>query len=362
MTERTVRGCCVIMAGGRGTRFWPLSRRQRPKQLLPLASDRSLLRETCERVAGLVGPERVLIIASGDLADPIRADLPELPPNQVIAEPVGRNTAPCAVLGMGIAARLAPAEPVALLPADHRILASETFTTQLGEAFARAEAAAGVVTFGIPPTRPETGYGYLEIGDAVGGGPDGLHHGVAFVEKPDRDRAEQYLAGGRHLWNSGIFVWSAAAFATAAATHIPEIAARIAPAAAAYGTADFPAALAAAYADCPAESIDYAVMEKLPAFEVLAARYDWSDLGSWSAWGDLAPELGAAGRGIGEVIGLDAHGNVVHAPGKLVSLIDVQDLVVVDTGDALLICPRSSDQRVKDVLARLERDGRDDLT
>jgi mannose-1-phosphate guanylyltransferase len=356
------RGCCVIMAGGRGTRFWPLSRRQRPKQLLPLNSARSLLQETYERVVPLVGPERVLVITSVDLADATAAQLPDLPRSHVIAEPVGRNTAPCAVLGVGVAARLAPGEPVALLPADHAIPDPEIFVEQLRTALARAESAGGVVTFGVPPTRPETGYGYLEIDPAGDDLPADLHRGVAFVEKPDRDRAEKYLAGGRHLWNSGIFVWAAESFAAATAEHVPEIVERLAPAIAAHGTDGFAAALEAAYADCPADSIDYAVMEKLPAFEVLKARYTWSDLGSWSAWGDLAPELQAGGHGIGDVVSLDSQGNVVHAPDKIVALIDVEDLVVVDTGDALLVCSRRSDQRVKDVLARLEERGRDDLT
>ncbi|MBD3222392.1 NTP transferase domain-containing protein [bacterium] len=361
MADRDGRGCCVIMAGGRGTRFWPLSRRQRPKQLLPLASDRSLLRETFERVAPLVGPQRVLVITSGDLAAPTAAELPELPAANVIAEPVGRNTAPCAVLGMGIAARLAPGQPVALLPADHLIPDDGVFREQLAAAFARADEAGGVVTFGIPPTRPETGYGYLEVGPPAEHAPDDLRPGVAFVEKPDRARAEQYLLDGCHLWNSGIFVWSAGAFARAVVTHIPDVVERLAPAIAAHGTAGFPAALESAYEDCPAESIDYAVMEKLPSFEVMEARYGWSDLGSWSAWGDLAPELPDAGRGMGQVVGLDSADNVVHAPDKLVALIGVRDLVVVDTGDALLICPRSSDQKVKEVLARLEADRREDL-
>lgn len=361
MAQHDGRGCCVIMAGGRGTRFWPLSRAQRPKQLLPLASSQSLLQETYARVATLVGPGRILVITNQELVPATRQQLPDLPPEHVIGEPVGRNTAPCAALGVGIAQRLAPGEPVALLPADHAIPDGEVFVEQLALAFTQAERGAGVVTFGIPPTSPETGYGYLEVGEARDDAPADIVPGVAFVEKPDRPLAEQYVAGGHHLWNSGIFVWSAAAFAEAATIHMPEIVQCLARAVSSHGSADFESALAEAFASCPSESIDYAVMEKLVAFDVVRARYGWSDLGSWSAWADLAPELEGGQRGLGEVVSLDSRGNVVHAPGKLVALVGVEDLVVVDTGDALLICPRQADQRVKDVTVRLEKDGRGDL-
>lgn len=359
MTVDQPRGFCVIMAGGRGTRFWPLSRTGRPKQLLPLVGRQSLLRETFERVAPLVGADRVLVITSGDLAAPIAAQLPELPSERIIAEPAGRNTAPCAVLGAGVAARIAAGAPLALLPADHAIPDADLFREQLATAFARAVTLRGVVTFGIPPTRPETGYGYLEIGAAVDGRD--LYAGVAFVEKPDRERAGAYLAGGRHLWNSGIFVWDAGAFADATARLVPEMVACLAPAVAAHGAAGFAAALAAAYARCPAQSIDYAVMEKVPRFDVIRARFGWSDLGSWSAWGELAPELAECNRGLADLISIDSCGNVIHVREKLVALIGVEDLVVVETDDALLICRAAADQRVKEVIDRLEQDGRRDL-
>ena len=360
MAARSSQGVCVIMAGGRGTRFWPLSRTDRPKQLLPLSGAASLLRETYERVVPLVGPERVLVITSGDLASACAEQLPELPAANIVAEPVGRNTAPCAVLGLGLAGRLAAGAPVALLPADHAVPDAELFREQLALAFGRATATAGVVTIGIPPTRPETGYGYLETGADLDG-EAGIQAGVAFVEKPDRATAETYLAGGRHVWNSGIFVWDAGAFAAAARQHIPEVVDRLAPAVTAFGGEAFAAALATAYADCPADSIDYAIMEKLPAFEVIRARFRWSDLGSWSAWGELAAELEGGNRGSAELVSVESRGNVVHATDKLVALIGVEDLVVVDTGDALLVCRASDDQRVKDVIGRLESDGRQDL-
>jgi mannose-1-phosphate guanylyltransferase len=347
------------MAGGRGTRFWPLSRAARPKQLLPLVSGRSLLRDTYERVVPLVGPARILVVTGAALADEVRRELPELPPAQVIGEPVGRNTAPCAVLGVGLAGRLAPGEPVALLPADHHIPDAGAFARQLGDALRRAATRAAVVTLGIPPDRPETGYGYLLAGTEPDAG--GFLAGEAFVEKPDLATARSYLAGGRHLWNSGIFVWNADWFAAQAAAHLPEVARRMGRAVAAFGTDAFAAALEEAYADCPAESLDYAVMEKLASFEVLPAGFRWSDLGSWDAWGALAPELEGANRGQARLLAVDATGNVVRADDKLVALVGVEDLVVVDTPDALLVCRKSEAQRIKAVIDRLEEERRRDL-
>jgi mannose-1-phosphate guanylyltransferase len=353
------RGICVIMAGGRGTRFWPLSRGDRPKQLLPLAGGRTLLRETYERVAPLVGPERILVITSGSLGPAVRADLPELPAAHVVSEPTGRNTAPCAVLGAGLAARIDPDAPFALLPADHLIPDADAFRAQLAAAFARAAAAPTVVTLGIVPDRPETGYGYLET--AAEADPEGFRRGLAFVEKPDRATAEAYLQSGRYFWNGGIFVWNPRWFAQAARTHVPEVVNLLEPAAAAFGTDAFASALESGYAACPADSIDYAVMEKLPGFEVLPAGFRWSDLGSWDAWGELAPLLEAENRGEADLVALDASGNVVRAEGKLVALVGVDDLVVVDTPDALLVCRKADAQKIKDIIARLEAGERRDL-
>jgi len=352
-------GICVIMAGGSGTRFWPLSRKAAPKQMLPLVEGRSLLRATYERLAPLVGPDRILVVTGAGLAAAVRAELPELPAAHVIGEPVGRNTAPCAVLGAGLAARLDPAAPFALLPADHLIPDAEDFRAQLAAAFARAAAREAVVTLGIRPDRPETGYGYLET--AADEDAAGFRRGLAFVEKPDAATAAQYIRSGRFFWNSGIFVWNPDRFRAARDAHLAHVARLLEPAVEAFGTSDFDAALEAAYGPCPADSIDYAVMEKLPEFEVLPAAFRWSDLGSWDAWGDLAPALAGGNRGQADLIAVDASGNVVQAPGKLVALIGVDDLVVVDAGDALLVCRKTDAQKVKNIVTRLTEDDRRDL-
>lgn len=353
------RGFCVIMAGGRGTRFWPLSRADRPKQLLALASGQSLLRDTFERVQPVVGADRILVITSGNLDAATRAELPELNPDHIITEPQGRNTAPCAVLGVGLAGRLDPDAPVALLPADHFIPDDEKFRTQLAEAFALAADTETVVTMGIAPVRPETGFGYLETGGPNDAGS--LLAGVAFHEKPDPVTAEKYVRSGRHFWNSGIFIWNPARFRSAAAEHLAEVATMMAGPLKSFGTGTFGEALEEAYRDCPAESLDFAVMEKLTDFLVLPADFRWSDLGSWDAWGDLAPVLPGENRGRGDLVALDSEGNIVMVPDRLVALVGVQDLVVVDTADALLVCHKSEAQKIKEIIARLEDQGRSDL-
>ena len=352
------KGICVIMAGGRGTRFWPLSRRLRPKQLLDLTGSGSLLRATFERVAPLVGADRILVITGADLADAVKADLPEIPADHIVGEPVGRNTAPCAVLGIALAARIDPDAPVALLPADHHIPDGETFRAQLREAFSLAAAAPTVVTLGVKPDRPATGYGYIET---AAGGSASVLKGLGFVEKPDLATAEAYLAGGRHYWNSGMFVWNAAHFAVLADRHLAEVRALMQPAAAALGTEGWGAALTAAYEDCPAESIDYAVMEKLEGFEVIPAGFEWHDLGSWDAWAPLAAALPGDNRGDATLAAIDARGNIVRGTDRLIALIGVDDLVVVDTPDALLVCRKEDAQRIKEMIDHLAQSGHDEV-
>ncbi len=353
------RGICVIMAGGRGTRFWPLSRTSRPKQLQALATGSSLLRDTFERVAPLVGAERVLVITSGTLGEPTRLELPEVPARNIICEPMGRNTAPCAVLGLGVAARLDATAPVALLPADHFIPDEDRFRAQLAEAFSLAARQETVVTLGIRPTRPETGYGYIQTGEAAAGGS--VFPGEAFVEKPNRTVAEGYVRSDRHFWNSGMFVWNPDHFAAMAARHLPGVCRLMRAPIASFGTPDFPGALTAAYADCPAESVDVAVMEKLPGFSVLEADFRWSDLGSWDAWGELADTLEGANHGVGDLLAVASEGNIIRGGSRLVALLGVNDLIVVDTPDALLVADKSQAQRIKDIIARLESEGRADL-
>ncbi len=347
------------MAGGRGTRFWPLSRKDRPKQLQALSSQRSLLRDTFDRVVPLVGADRILIVTSGSLAAATRAELPEVPSRNIVCEPVGRNTAPCAVLGIGLAGRIDAQAPVALLPADHFIPDEDRFRTQLQEAFDLAASRETVLTIGIRPTHPETGYGYIK----TDGEPDaqGALVGLEFVEKPNRVRAEEYVRSGSYFWNSGIFIWNPAYFSTMTERFIPEICALMNEPIRNFGTEAFFPALESAYRDCPAESVDIAVMEKLPGFLLLEGAFSWSDLGSWDAWGELAPQLPGNNKGVADVLALASQGNILYSDGRLVALLGVDDLIVVDTADAILIAHKTQAQRIKELIEELEKMGKEDL-
>ncbi|MFH1842700.1 MAG: sugar phosphate nucleotidyltransferase [bacterium] len=360
-------GYCVIMAGGRGTRFWPLSRAQQPKQFLALSSSRSMLRDTFDRVEPLCGAERILVVTTAGLAVATARELPELPEQNIICEPCGRNTAPCAALGIGLAAKLGGRCPVALLPADHWIPDADIFRQQLQAAFAYATTTGEAVTFGIIPSRPEIGYGYLETtGEEVGDSkPEAATapplRGLRFEEKPDLPTAESYLAGGRHYWNSGIFVWDSTAFAEALAEHLPAMAELLSTPIDTFGSPAFVTALTTAYDAIEAISIDFGIMEKLPAFAVYKAAFDWSDLGSWDVWGGMAPELAGDNHGRTDLYPLDSAANYVYAPQKTVALIGVDNLIVVDTPDALLICHTDAAQRIKEITTRLEQNDREEL-
>lgn len=339
----------VIMAGGSGTRFWPASRRHRPKQLLPLGPDeRTLLRATIDRISELVPAERVLIVTSALLADSIAKELPELPRANILEEPMGRNTAPCVAWAAAHIRRREPAGVMMVLPADHHIGDEEEYRNVLRNALEACEDGA-LVTVGLTPSRPETGYGYLELGETVG---EGVFAARRFVEKPDRQRAEQFVSAGNFLWNSGMFFFKAESILAAVREHLPGLAAGIDEFDAAASRGDEASVVAATYGDLPSVSIDHGVMEKAAVVHVVPGSFGWSDLGSWmSAW-ELSAKDEANNAVRGDAVLVDARGNIVDVPaGKMVALVGVADLVVVDTEDALLVMPR---QRAQDVRAVVE--------
>lgn len=342
----------VIMAGGSGTRFWPASRPERPKQLLPLApgDERSLLRATVDRIAPLVPIERVLVVTSAALAEATRADLPGLPEENLLAEPVGRNTAPCVGWAAAVIRRRAPEARLMVLPADHHIGDEKTYLQTLATAL---DAAGGgdLVTVGLKPTRPETGYGYIEVGEPIA---KEVWRARRFVEKPTRDRAEQLFASGSYLWNSGMFFFRADAILEAIAEHLPGLAEGLdaLDRAAAKGTED--AAVAEGYGELPRISIDHGVMEKADGVAVVPGDFGWSDLGSWTTAWELSDRDADGNAAAPDSVLVDSSGNLVRAPlGKVVALVGVSDLVVVDTEDALLVVPRARAQEVREVVEQL---------
>lgn len=338
----------LIIAGGVGARFWPASRQARPKQCLPLGDQGSLLQQTVARLSPLLPPERILVVTAASMEAAVREQLPNVPPENILVEPMGRNTAPAIGWGaMTIARRAKGLNPVvAVLPSDHRIDRQDDFRTLLRDCAEAARQTNALVTIGLEPTRPETGFGYLECGGELGRWGDNAFLRVArFVEKPDHETAERYLASGAHLWNAGMFVFTVEAVRDAFRQHLPLT----------WGLLErllhSPSRIDELYPQMESTSIDYGIMER--ARHVLTVRADlgWSDLGSWQA---IAAELPAIEGGVGtaDTLAIESSGCVVQAPaGKLVALLGVHDLVVVDTGDALLICPRDQAQRVKELRA-----------
>jgi mannose-1-phosphate guanylyltransferase len=343
----------VIMAGGSGTRFWPLSRASRPKQFLPLgSSDEALLAATVRRLERLLPAERILIVVASSLVEETRRLVPQVSAAHVLAEPVGRNTAPCVGWAASVVAREDPSAVLAVLPADHHIGDEATFTDTLASAI---DAAAGgdLVTIGIRPTRPETGYGYIEMGDEI---TPGVHRARRFVEKPDAERAKQFLADGRFLWNSGMFFFRADAVLREIATHLPDLASGLARFDEAAARGSEAAEVAASFAALPSVSIDHGVMEKAAGVSVIPGDFGWSDVGSWTTVWELAARDDSGNAFFGDVVPVDATNCYVRAPeGKVVAVIGLDDVVVVDTEDALLVLPRDRSQDVREVVEALRR-------
>ena len=348
----------VIMAGGSGTRFWPASRRARPKQFLPIAGERTMIAETCARLEGLVDCERVLVVTSGDLAAEVRACLPELPRDNLLVEPVGRNTAACIALAALEVARRDPEAVQLVLPADHVISPAEEFRASLSAAAAEARRARRLVTLGVRPTFPATGYGYIEVGPSTAQHPPFEAFEVArFVEKPDQARATEFLASGRFLWNAGIFVWETSTVLEALRTHAPDILEPLESAGSSTGLEELYPALRAA-------PFDKAVMEHAALRSVIPIGYTWSDVGSWTSLPDVAAVDGEGNCSTGgaQLISADARDNIVFGePGQVTALLGVEGLVVVRAGDAVLVCPKERAQDVKLIVDRLAEEAPDKL-
>ena len=350
----------VVMAGGSGTRLWPASRKDRPKQFLRLVGAETLLQATVRRARAISGG-RVLVVTAQAQAALVQADSPTV---EIVAEPLGRNTA----IAIGLAATLLAADDpeaiLGVLPADQHITDEAGLAAVIGRAFAAAERADVICTVGVVPTRAETGYGYLLTGAGADPQDPGVRVVERFVEKPDAATAAAYLAGGRHLWNAGMFFARARVLLAEIERHLPTLGAALVAIGHAPDPAARAAAIDAAYRGAASVSIDHGVMEKAARVVTIPAEVGWNDVGSWAALADLAPGVGpgggdAAGNAVvgDDVVVLDGAGNVVMSDGGVVALCGVSDLVVVRAGDAVLVLPRERAQDVKAVIAELERRG-----
>ena len=358
-----MRQIAAIMAGGRGERFWPLSRQNRPKQFLPLISDKTMLQETVARLIPLFSIEDIFVITGTKYAATVTQQLPGLPPENLITEPEGRDTAPCIALTAAYLSHRYPGEdPVlAVLPADHLITKPELFRQTIAGAMTLAAKKPVLVTIGMSPSRPETGYGYIKCGPKLNwSGRHFVYRVQRFTEKPDRKTARAFLQQGGYLWNSGMFIWRLSMIQEAFRRHLPQVAAVMPSLIAAYtGSGDH---LAKTFKRLPRISIDYSVMEKAHDVCVIPGDFGWDDVATWSAltrllksdpYDNVTLVNNDHQVSIQEPILLGSKRCLVAGNGRLVAALGVEDLIIVDTDDALLICRRGHEQQLKSVLEQL---------
>jgi mannose-1-phosphate guanylyltransferase len=352
----------VIMAGGSGTRFWPASRKNRPKQLLRIAGQRTMIRATVERILPEIPFQRIMVVTGMVHAAEIRNQIPELSEGMVVAEPVGKNTAPCIALAAYKLVKTDADAIMAVLPADHLIRQEAEFREALRIGAEVAMAGDHLLTFGIVPHRAETGYGYIQLGATEREiGSRKFFKVQRFVEKPDRAKAEEYVASGNFMWNSGMFIWHAGTIIRAFETYLPSISRVMEAISPALNTPDEPAAIAHAYAAVQSISIDYGIMEKADNVLTVPIDVGWSDVGSWDSL-DAIWDCDARGNAVkGRCVAIDSRGCVVSSPDKLTALIGLENLIVVDTPDALLVCRKDRAQDVRKLQERLKELGYEEL-
>ena len=344
----------LILAGGSGRRVWPLSRQDRPKQLLSIDGAKSLLVQTVERLAPEISPDDIWIVTTLRLAEQIRKALPNVPAEQILAEPEGRNTAAAIGWSLGCMPQVLREGVVAVLPADHKIRDETAFRAVLNCAARVAQQQDRIMTLGVKPRWAETGYGYLEVGSILDAGTD-LRQVVRFCEKPDLKTAKEFVAAGNFLWNAGMFVFRGSTLLAALDRFEPELAEGL------RRIEKQPECLAALYQQLPAISIDYAVMERLKNLATLPLDCGWSDLGSWPA---LMEELGLNEQGsveVGDIVAVDSKDNLLYADVGTIAVLGVEGLVVVRTGDAVLVVPVDRAQEVRRIIAELKARGSEAL-
>ena len=350
----------VIMAGGVGKRFWPQSRRSTPKQLLSIAGEESMLRMTVDRLKGSAPADRILIITNSDQEHGIRKEIPELPAENIIIEPEGKNTAPCIGLAAVIIQQRDPEAVMGVFPADHYIEDQTAFAKYLDWGIKIAVENQGLVTFGVIPTRPATGYGYIQYQQQIRDDIP-VYRVKAFAEKPDLKTAKLFLQSGDFLWNSGMFVWHVDVILKSFQEYLPEIWDSLKNIREAIGEAAYDSVLTVEWATLRSISIDYGVMEKADNVYVLKVDFSWNDVGSWDAVHEMSLADSDGNVLKGDIILENSANNLVIGDQRTIAMVGVRDLVVIDTPDALLIIPRHETERVKELVDGFEKDKRDTL-
>lgn len=348
----------TILAGGSGTRFWPKSRANFPKQFLVLQGTHSLLQNTVRRVASLIPPAHVQVVTAAHLQPQTLAQLPELLPASILSEPVGRNTAAAVGLAAQHLLRLDAEAMMVVLPADHVIPDSTAFCASVQQAAEAARHHDVLMTLGVQPTYPATGYGYIKVGPPLPTpGAPLAHRAAQFLEKPPADVAAGLVASGAYVWNCGIFVWRAATILEEIRAYLPDLWQGLHAYCTALQAGASAEVLGQLYTQLRSISIDNGVLEHSSRVGVLPVTWAWSDVGSWRSLADLHAPDSAGNVVVGQHLGQDSTGLVVYSPDKLVATVGLTDLIIVQTEDALLICPKDRDQEVRDLVQKLQQDG-----
>ena len=348
----------VIMAGGRGERFWPKSRNSRPKQFLSLTADgKTMIQKTVKRLLPLVNMEDIFIVTNAAYTDLVLAQLPGIPKENILAEPCARNTAPCIAFAAAVIGRKYDDAMMLVLPSDHLIGYEDIYVNTLRKAIRAAEEGSNLVTIGITPAYPETGYGYINFGREAGD----TYEVERFVEKPDLPTAKEYLASGKYLWNSGMFVWKVSSIMSNMQKLMPDIydgAVRIGEA---YGKPEFNAVLVKEFTAFRSESVDFGIMEHADNIYTIPGSFGWDDVGSWLAVERINETDDDRNYFEGDVISVGSERTTICGGKRLIAAVGVEDIIIVDTDDALLVCSKNSTQDVKKVIAQLREQGRNDL-
>lgn len=338
------------MAGGSGTRFWPLSRVKRPKQFLPLATKQPLIVDTFARLKGLATPKHAFVVCGAAHAPMVKKALPSMPKQNIVVEPEARNTAPAIALATAHVAKLDPNGIVVVMPSDQHVADVPAFQASIREAIAAAQQG-HIVTLGIHPSRPETGYGYIQVGAELAGAARRVSR---FAEKPDRATAEQYLLTGEYLWNAGLFVFRADVMLEAFKAHMPELSSALDVVRASLGTKKEAAVLKREFKKMPATSIDYGIAERASNIAVVPSRCGWSDVGSFNALPEVRATDANGNVALGPSVLVDSSGCVVVGEKKLIAVVGMKDVVVIDAGDAMLVLPKDRSQDVRKVVEALK--------
>ncbi|MBR3356628.1 MAG: mannose-1-phosphate guanylyltransferase [Solobacterium sp.] len=350
----------LIMAGGRGTRFWPRSRKSLPKQFLSLTGDgKTMIQLTVERLLPVIRMEDIYISTNEDYRELVKEQLPGIPEENILCEPVGRNTAPCIGLGAVHIAQKYDDAVMIVLPSDHQIRMPDIFRETLNDACEIAEGSKSIVTIGITPNYPETGYGYIKYI------PDSRKKSAfavdRFVEKPNIDKAREYLKSGQYLWNAGQFVWKVSTILKDLEAYMPDTYAKLMTIRDAIATEDYDRVLQKEFRAMQSQSIDYGVLEKAENIYVIPGNFGWDDVGSWLAVGRLQEENADGSIVAGDVITVSSKNCIIQGEDKLIAAVGLENIIIVDTKDAILICDKEHAGEIKTVMAQLEENGRTEL-